>query len=159
MFRYLHRQPAAPKKSTFLRLCGFLLLAIWPLFAGEAIFFPLVREGSASAILDPDTHMAYLVDGGQQGSLVERPLLEGRPVLSYLRSNNFDTLFIVCSHPHSDHQAGLLQLVKYQGPDDLSNFKRVIFVDSDYPAKSSLSAAYEETHGRPPHAAGNSSWW
>lgn len=137
-------KPSALTRPTIL---GFLLL--WPLLAGRAIFFPLARGGSASAILDEKAKTATLIDGGQKGSLLETPLLGGKPILSYLLDGNkYENLVIVCSHPHSDHQAGLLELVKYAGPNNISQFKTITFVDSDYPAKTSLWAEYNKVHGK-----------
>ena len=103
--------------------------------AQSVVFLPLQREGAASLVLDETASTAYILDGGQTGSLVGHPVIEGQPILKYFWKAGYRNLYIVCSHPHADHLAGLVELVRYrsQGPEDidLTQFDKVLFVDSD----------------------------
>jgi hypothetical protein len=129
------------------------LIGLWQ--AAEAqrvIFLPLEREGAASVVLDELSGTAYVLDGGQKGSLVKRPVINGRPLLNYLWAEGYRNVYIACSHPHEDHLAGLLEVIRYRSRGsadvDLTKFDSVVFVDSDYPSNVSLFGEFTKVHGK-----------
>jgi hypothetical protein len=132
--------------------CVILLLMPGVKALGQnAHYLGLNREGTASVILAEDTKTALIVDGGQHTSDASALKLDGQPLLQYLYSHGYRNIVILCSHPHSDHVGGLLDIIhhKKSQPDDidLRDFSTVVLVDSGHPHETSLKAAFKETHG------------
>ena len=124
-------------KSQIIALAAVLVwtLAVEQAVAQRAEFLALDSEGTASVYTDSASKTAYLLDGGRKGSLV-RPRLDNKPVLTALIDRKMKHLVVMCSHPHDDHAAGLIEVI--DSDDNIARFDSITFVDSAYPEAESL---------------------
>jgi hypothetical protein len=95
-------------------------------------------------ILSRDDGFAVITDGGKKGQGILDARIENESVLSFLQRVRVKRLVISCSHPHDDHMAGLVELIRSK---DILAFERIDFVDSDYGKKESLEALYRRQWG------------
>jgi len=107
-------------------------------------FLDLRGPGTAIVAIDDSGKTAYIIDGGKSGNRgISGALLDGHHLLDALLQRKIERVVITCSHPHSDHLDGLLELVRDPKMGD-PQFREVHFVDSDYPAESRLFESYQE---------------
>jgi hypothetical protein len=145
--------------STIARKLLRLTLALLLLWSTSAVaqqsyYLFLQGKGTACLTISRNTRTAYITDGGDRGRAgIQEATIDGKKVLEMLREHNeFDYLVIACSHPDSDHMAGLVNMVK---TDPLMlEFKKVFFVDSGFDKEGSgpgesLADIYDRRPGRP----------
>jgi glyoxylase-like metal-dependent hydrolase (beta-lactamase superfamily II) len=108
-------------------------------------FLELRGPGTAIVAFDEPNKTAYITDGGKSGDRgIEGATIDGHDLLDALLRRNVERLVITCSHPHSDHLDGLLELVRDPRMGD-PRLREVHFVDSDIPAESRLFDAYQKS--------------
>ncbi len=110
-----------------LMLFAVALVALRLASAGEVSVTYLALEGDGTASVIVDGPVAYLADGGRAGMRgVGGATLGGMSVPAYLESRQITDVVMSCSHPHDDHMAGLVTLLKSGA---LAKFK-LHFVDN-----------------------------
>lgn len=115
--------------------------------AQEAHILDLRGPGSSSVFVSQSDRTAYITDGGKgKHRGLMGASMDGKPILNSLLDRGIERLVITCSHPHSDHADGLLDMVR---TDEIMNkqFKEIHFVDSDVPSNKRLHDSFVEKWG------------
>lgn len=131
--------------ATLLAVC----IAHTQLTAQTAYFPYMSKEGSASIILSENTKTAFIVDGGKRSALVGSGF-GPETLLSTLHEDGYRHVVILCSHPHADHEDGVVDLVKYKSDGtipDISSFESVTLIDASYDKESNLYNSLKSIHG------------
>lgn len=161
-----------PVRRATGRLLVSLTLAFYSCcaFAAEVHVLALQNEGQAIVAIDDDSKTAFITDLGRNAEKVRlRPTgtvpgmpaleLEGKKLLDYLTlDRGTEHLVISCSHPHSDHMAGIETLFRnptnsfFHGSDvSRPRFKTITTIDDG--VSDSLANLYQSfaksVKGRP----------
>ena len=62
------------------------------------------RYGDSQVFIDTKNNICFIVDGGD-GECASR-------LISYLKENNIRKVYLLLTHPHSDHGDGLRKIIK-----------------------------------------------
>lgn len=143
------RQLGRLLRQFVIACCAALLVARPPAsFAQEMMVLDLRGPGTSIVTFDKSTKTAYIGDGGNAGvNGVKGALIDGRNLMDAILERGTKTLIIICSHPHSDHLGGLLDLIKDLTKDN-GQISALRFVDSEYPERSRLVEEYRKTADR-----------
>src|SRR5262245_18427413 len=115
--------------APFLFQLLFALLFLRNTFtAPEVRLLALNRSGSSTVIISADQKQAFIKDGGRAGEDgTNGAIIEGKPILPYLKLQGATNLTIVCSHPQADHMAGLVEIARKPEENSVL-FQRTAFV-------------------------------
>lgn len=131
-------------KQSSAHIVFLALLFLANVAAGQTTYvLQLPGSGTAMVTISKNTHTAYITDGGKQRVGIASAQIEGeKDILIILQNEGVEEVYITCTHPHADHQDGLIELVKDPA---ILGFKKVHFVAtaSDRP----LSTTFLATHG------------
>src|ERR1700732_2674701 len=127
--KHIRFQGAIQMNLRATRCFALLLLLLTPDLAAQiARYLAIEGEGTASVLLDEAVQTAYLTDAGKSGGTgIQGALVEGMPIFPYLRSKGIKRLVITCSHPHADHMAGFLNIVR---DGQIRRFDEIVFMDN-----------------------------
>ncbi|PCI38366.1 MAG: hydroxyacylglutathione hydrolase [Thiotrichales bacterium] len=90
---------------------------------------PAFSDNYLWIISDSKTHVAAIIDPG-----------DANPVIRYLQNHNLSLEYIVLTHHHNDHIAGIAQLVKQYSPKVFGNQRSAgEFLDIDISHKNSIN--------------------
>ena len=113
---------------------AFVMALFWTAIgsAQQSFYLFLEGKGTASLTISKNTSTAYIIDGGDKGRAgIDHAMIRGEDVLTFLRpGQDYKNLVIACSHPDSDHMAGLVKLVTTD--KRILKFEKIFFVDSGF---------------------------